>query len=404
MKNILELLGVEDIQIYFQPIVSLQKFQIKGVEALCRGINKNEIVPPGYLFAFAEELGVALELDRLCRERALQEYKRLSAKNKKLLLFLNHNPSLLDMPGIRHGYTWHLVKKLGIPPQYIILEISENKITNKDALINFVNTYKKYGFLFALDDVGESHSNLNRIPELKPNILKIDRALVKDVNKVWHKNKILKAISYMAREIGSIVIAEGVEKEEEIMECLEVGIRLFQGFYFSKPAPWEKLDCEAITNRARKFCITFRNLMVAKYRKRKHKFQYVSNMASKISNAMRNIKLKNFENRLKQLIQRHTEIECAYILNENGIQITNTLFQNNYKLQIKNHLFSPAQKGDDLSSKDYFYSLIYCDNIYYISEPYLSMATGNKCITISTLFEQDNRKYVLCFDIVVNNS
>ena len=81
-----------------------------------------------------------------------------------------------------------------------------------------MHDYKKYGFLVALDDVGNSHSNLNRIPELKPDILKMDKYLIRDVDKSWHKKKILKSISYLAKDIRSLVIAEGVETKEEIME------------------------------------------------------------------------------------------------------------------------------------------------------------------------------------------
>ena len=107
----------------------------------------------------------------------------------------------------------------------------------------------------ALDDVGNSHSNLNRIPELKPDILKIDRGLIKDVDKSWHKNKILKSISYLAREIRTLIIAEGVETKEEIMEILEIGVEFFQGFYFEKPKSPDKITFNIIENKAKEIVI-----------------------------------------------------------------------------------------------------------------------------------------------------
>jgi EAL domain-containing protein (putative c-di-GMP-specific phosphodiesterase class I) len=403
MKNILGALGIEDIQIYFQPIVSLQKFHVIGVEALCRGINKGKIVPPAHLFSLAEELEISLEFDRLCRQRALFHFKTLQQKHKDLLLFLNHDPSLLDQKGTIHGYTWELVRNLSLPPNCVILEICESKVSNMDALVKFVSDYKKRGFLFALDDVGAQHSNLNRIPQLKPDILKMDRDLIRNADKVWHKNKILKSISYLAREIRSLVIAEGVETKEEIMEMLEIGIELFQGFYFAKPAPPVQLKFELSANNAKRIGTYFRDLMIDKFQKRRNNFQHFSEVIMYIASRLRKIEQNNFQDCLKELIQNYQEIECAYILNEHGIQITDTIFYNNKNSKSICHLFSPAQKGDNLSSRDYFYSLIYCDSIYYVSEPYLSRATGHKCITISTLFEKNNKKFILCIDILIND-
>jgi EAL domain-containing protein (putative c-di-GMP-specific phosphodiesterase class I) len=255
MEDILNALGVEKIEIYFQPIVSLQKLKVVGLEALSRGINQGKIVPPAYLFSLAKELDFNLELDRICRKLALCEFKKIRQQYNDLLLFLNHDPSLLDKNGVMHGFTYQLVKEIGLPPRSIVIEICESKVTNMDSLSRFVSDYKKYGFLLALDDVGNSHSNLNRIPELKPDILKIDRGLIKDVDKSWHKNKILKSISYLAREIRTLIIAEGVETKEEIMEILEIGVEFFQGFYFEKPKSPDKITFNIIENKAKEIVI-----------------------------------------------------------------------------------------------------------------------------------------------------
>jgi len=407
MNTILDALGVENIVVYFQPIVSLQRFKIIGLEALCRGINKGEIVPPNYLFSLAREINLSLEFDRLCRKLALDEFNKLRQKYNNMMLFLNHDLSLIDEENIEYGYTYDYVKKTGISSGSIVVEICESKVIDVNKLEQFVHDYKEYGFLVALDDVGNSHSNLNRIPELKPDILKIDRNLIRDVDKSWHKKKILKSISYLAKDIRSLVIAEGVETKEEIMDNLEMGIEFFQGFYFARPVPPGELKFEPVETTAREIALLFRDQMVTKFKKRRKYFQYIKEALMYIASRLRRLTEEKFNNALKYLAHNYPEIECVYILNEYGVQITDTIFVNDVQLKAKNHLFLPVQKGDDLSTKDYFYSLMYCNSMYYVTDPYLSRATGNKCITISTLFESHGKKYILCVDVridKINNS
>ena len=224
MEDILNALGVERIVIYFQPIVSLQKLKVVGFEALSRGINQGEIVSPMSLFSLAKDLGCNLELDRICRKLALCEFKKIRQQYNDLLLFLNHDPSLLDKNGVTHGFTYQLVKEIGLPPRSIVIEVCESKVTNMDSLSQFVSDYKKYGFLLALDDVGNSHSNLNRIPELKPDILKIDGSLIKDINENIYKQKLVKSIIEFAKGSNILTVAEFVENEKIFNVCKKLGV------------------------------------------------------------------------------------------------------------------------------------------------------------------------------------
>jgi len=250
--ELLSALGVDDICIYFQPIVSLQRFRVIGIEALTRGLKSGEFISPQELFSRAAELKISIEFDRFCRKLALLEFKRYYKKYNHLALFLNHDPTLLNDPNVILGYTATLCKDIGINPSRVVIEICESKVTNMKLLENFVTFQKKKGFLIALDDVGTHYSNLDRIPQLKPDILKIDRNLVQNSDKEWHKNKIVKAIIYLAREIRSIPIIEGVEKEEEIIENLKMGSEYFQGFYFCKPSPIHLLDFEKVVYKSKK--------------------------------------------------------------------------------------------------------------------------------------------------------
>ncbi|MBT8763457.1 EAL domain-containing protein [Desulfohalobiaceae bacterium Ax17] len=407
METVFKLLDIEDIIIHFQPIISIKRKQIIGVEALCRGINKNKIIPPNVLFSRAREKKINIEFDRLCREKSLEYFSKIYKKNNKLMLFLNHDSSILDEGVVSTGYTNNTTKQKGLPPENIVIEISEKKVSNTAALKEFVETYKNYGFLIALDDVGASYSNLNRIPELKPDILKIDRSLIADVDKIWRKSKVLKSFSFLSKEIGTLIIAEGVEKKEEVLQILKFDIDIFQGFYFAKPGDPSLLNFDETVRKTINLSSHFQNSMVDIFRKKRKQHQHYKKIISKIINSLLNeirvVDVTYFEQKLKEIVEYYPDIECAYIIDNNGIQITDTIFHRHFIPKARGPLYRPAQKGDDLCCRDYFFYLINCNISSYVTDQYISLATGNKCVTISNLFKKDNNKFILCVDIKIDD-
>ena len=100
-----------------------------------------------------------------------------------------------------------------------------------------------------------------------------------------------------------------------------------------------------------------------------------------------------------KIIWANKIIECAYILDEYGIQLSNTICFYDKKEVKENLIFYSARMGTDHSMEKYYYPLINARLKKYITEPYVSLATGNLCITISKLFTNiDNKKYILCMD------
>ncbi len=93
-----------------------------------------------------------------------------------------------------------------------------------------------------LDDFGALHSNLNRLIISKPDIIKIDRQLIHNVSESYYQQSIIKSIIDLAKKIGSLTLAEGVENKEDVLKCHELGADLFQGFYFARPQSVERLE------------------------------------------------------------------------------------------------------------------------------------------------------------------
>jgi EAL domain-containing protein (putative c-di-GMP-specific phosphodiesterase class I) len=401
-KEVLKLLDLDAIVIYFQPIVFVKGTQIVGVEALARGIKSNQIIPPNIIFSQAEEKGIKIELDRVCRDIAFREFRKLYEKNPDLVLFFNFDGSVIDLGARNTGFIFRMAKKHNLPPQNIVIEITETKVKNFEALKEFVENYKKLGFLIALDDVGVEYSNLNRIPELKPHILKIDRLLVKDLEKEYYKEKVIKALVYLAKEIGALTLAEGIETEGEVLKTLEIGINFCQGFYFSKPSPLKSLSIDGISHKFNFLVSKFHFNMINYFQNRKKLVKSWKNFVKEILEDLNKVPKEEFEKVLQHWINKKEDIECLYIVNMEGTVVTNTVFAENIPVH-KSPIFTPASFGKNLLLRDYVYPIVSGLFESFITEPYVSLATGNVVVTVSFLFLTPlKEKFILCADFRPN--
>src|SRR5258708_17347742 len=184
-----EIFAGEFVVAHYQPIVSIRKKSIIGYEGLTRGIHPVDrgSITPYDLFPQAAETGSTLELDRLCRKKIMEYFRGIAVDRPDCLLSLNFEASVIDQGVVGSGNLIHQVTSMGLQPQSIALEIIESNVKDVGDLQKFIQTYRDYGFLIALDDVGAGHSNLNRIPLLKPDMLKIDRYLVQGISKDFYK-------------------------------------------------------------------------------------------------------------------------------------------------------------------------------------------------------------------------
>ena len=200
-----EIITHKSIKVLFQPIVDMKRKMICGVEGLIRGIdwNTKEVISPIDLFKIAKKEGRTLELDRLCREKVLEAFQQISQRNLDIFLFLNIEASIIGVVG-RTRYLSKQVKRYHIDPRSVVIEINEKIVRNDEDFKEFVMTYKKMGFLIALDDVGAGYSNLNRIPMAKPDVIKIDMSLIRNINHDYYKQEVFKSLRTLSKKIGGI--------------------------------------------------------------------------------------------------------------------------------------------------------------------------------------------------------
>ncbi|HVM32342.1 MAG TPA: EAL domain-containing protein [bacterium] len=399
-----EVIESELIEAHFQPLVSLKRKQIVGYEGLSRGLNPSDqsLIPPSALFMEANVQGLQLELDRLCRKKAMEAFRNLPGGSADFILSLNLDASVMDQGAAGSGHLRNQVMEMGLNPRNIAIEIIESNVEDMKELQKFVQTYRGYGFLIALDDVGAGHSNLNRIPLIKPDILKIDRYLIQDIQDDFYKQEVLKSLLSMARFLGTLIIAEGVETEEESMTLLDMGVDMVQGYFFAKPLPPEKLDNAAVLDKVERLGTAFKQKLIRKIDRKRFSMDKYYSMILEMQIDLEKTPPDQFDAQLAGMIAKFPQAEGLYILDENGLQMTETVLGACSKNRRNPVMFHPAAKGSDHTLKDYYYFLMETDlgKGSFVTKPYLSMATGNVCVTLSALFKDaDQKKYILCIDI-----
>jgi diguanylate cyclase (GGDEF)-like protein len=158
-------------------------------------------------------------------------------------LFLNISPETLTHPDFKNGQTLTYLEQLGIDPQQVIIEITENQPTyDFDRMRNALLHYRSMGFQIAMDDLGEGFSSLRLWSELRPDYVKIDMHFVQGVNLDPLKQQFLRSIQSIALSSGTRVIAEGIETDAELRVVRDIGIACGQGYFIARPSSTPPLN------------------------------------------------------------------------------------------------------------------------------------------------------------------
>jgi EAL domain-containing protein (putative c-di-GMP-specific phosphodiesterase class I) len=217
----------------FQPLIDLRNRKVLGYEALTR-VAPHQFQTPDLLFKAAHENGNLWSLEQLSRRRALESVPPM---DPGMLLFMNIEPDSIHDPDLFSDRFLEQVKQAGLSPDRIVLEMTEH-VAVKDfgVLREMLTRLKKVGFRLAMDDVGSGYSGLQAISEVNPDYLKIDMGLVRDLHINPIKRELIATIRRFTDTTGSVMIAEGVERPEELQELVSIGVPCAQGYLFGKPS------------------------------------------------------------------------------------------------------------------------------------------------------------------------
>ncbi|WP_234124507.1 EAL domain-containing protein [Clostridium hydrogenum] len=394
--DIKKIIADKNLNIKFQPVVSVIQKSVIGFEAIFIGASdeSGKNIPASELFEIAEKEGIAIELDRLYREKAFEEFQSIYNENKELLIFININISIIDKH-IGSGIIMNLASDKGVSSKNVVLQIVEEKIENIDALKEFIYLYRSKGFVIALKNLGEGFVNMDKISYVEPDIIKINKAITKNIEGDYYKQEIFKSIVNLSKKIGALVVCEDIGNEQETMLIMELGADMLEGEYFKNNSE-DVAELKAFVD---KTAIKYKEYMKEEIEAREviHKGydEVINNALNKLSKSSE----KQFVDVINEVIEKNNELECAYILDKNGIQVGDTATRCTNMREQRALIFQPAKNGTDHSLKKYYYYLKNMSLERYVTEPYISLATGNLCVTISAVFKNlDKKEYILCID------
>ncbi|KAB8038621.1 GGDEF domain-containing protein [Janthinobacterium aquaticum] len=244
--ELLDIVAGRKLSALFQPIIQMHSGDIIGYEGLIRGPSDSALHAPMNLFKVARAGGLTQEVEHLCRQVVLERFAELDLPGK---LFLNVSPECLLLRNARHGGTLEYIEQIGINPERVIIELTENQPTyDYELMREAVRHYRNMGFQIAIDDLGEGFSSLRLWSELRPQYVKIDMHFIQGINNDPVKLQFVRSIQEIAEKSGTLVIAEGIETQTELLVLRDLGVAFGQGYHLGRPhaAPARALPAEVV--------------------------------------------------------------------------------------------------------------------------------------------------------------
>ncbi|RMQ43206.1 EAL domain-containing protein [Pseudomonas cichorii] len=374
----------------FQPFIDTATGRIAGVEALGRMRKENgQLQSVGALFSDPKTPAAELRrLDRLIRDNALS---RLHEAPDDWFLSLNISPRWISR--LRPGQALPSLEQLqrhNVAPQRIVFEITELG-GDSQRLVDVVARYREAGARIAIDDFGAGYSQLDRVLDLQPDILKLDMRLFQAAARGGPSSDVVKALALMAEKTGCWIIAEGVETEAELNFALECGSRYVQGYLFARG----ELDFFAT------------DAFVAQFAALRDRY-----VLQKVAERARLMGLRLQLSQLMQLLQRWAELQLPvsdlphlqdypwllrfYQCDRHGTQLTPNLEWRNGAWHA-----DARYLGHNWSWRPYFYHLLaegWDERRLTLSNTYRDATSNQYCLTAGQFFDNGNRLLLIDID------
>lgn len=227
----------DDLKISYQPIVRLSDGQLVGAESLLRVCDRYEYMTTERFVATAEAFGFTKVLTISVMRKVIREFSEVLRMRPDLYVTINVPiADLLDCQILE--ILDAEVKKNGISPEQIILEITERSATDSDAIYKSIDEFKQHGYSFVLDDFGTGHSNFARLTALSIKGVKIDKSLIRMAAQKPFAFSVLSKLLAMVRDIGLTVIVEGIETQRGVDFVLSIDPDARgQGWFWGDAAP-----------------------------------------------------------------------------------------------------------------------------------------------------------------------
>jgi len=237
-------LAHDELQLHYQPIVSLDDRRLRDTEALVRWQHPRlGLIPPVKFIPIAEETGLIMELGRWVLESACQQVSHWCTHLAAgLSVSVNLSARQFHHVGIVDEVT-EALRKSGLNPSHLTLELTESVLVDDPVeAITQLAALKDLGIKLAIDDFGIGYSSLSYLKQFPVDLLKIDRTFVRGVENDAHDKAIARSVVALADAFGLQVTAEGIETEGQCAQLLGMGCNRGQGYLFSRPLVAEAFE------------------------------------------------------------------------------------------------------------------------------------------------------------------
>ncbi len=242
-----------EIDVAFQPILSVEGGVISGFEALARWSHpQHGPVPPGDFIPLAEESGLILLLgaqilEKACRQVALWN----QSWGTRLSVSVNVSPRQFTDADLL-SQVLGILDKTGFDPKLLRLEITESAlIVHQDTVKQILVEARAHGIRISLDDFGTGYSSLAFLLNLPVDEVKVDKSFVSDMHKDPQRMEVVRTVVHLGQSLGKRVVAEGVETEQDLRELAAMGCECAQGWLISKPLLAEAMEANLPAIKAR---------------------------------------------------------------------------------------------------------------------------------------------------------
>ncbi len=397
-----DIINSESVLALYQPLVFIRKKQIGGYEALSRGLDPEtgKHISPVTLIESAEKYGLVLQIDRLFRKKCLEGFSGYFKESHDMIMSVRFNGTSVK-GGFGSKQFSRSVESFGIDPSCVVIEVSVPGFEDTGILTDFVSQYRELGFMISVDDFSTGFLDIERIALLKPDIIKVGKSITGNIENSFFRQQVAGTLVNIAHNTGALVIAEGVETEPGALKLMELNVDILQGYYFSDPCELDKVDIPAISAKIDRLSSLFHEGIRKKHSLKASKVRQYRTIMNRIVKDILDSEMYLPDDAVKRAVEKYRGVECVYILDGAGIQVSDTIINSKLYRSGRSRIFHPDSMYSDQSNKDYYYEL-QDEGEYFITEPYISAASGNMCITISGRYcTPGDEKRIICVDISV---
>ncbi|WP_218563878.1 sensor domain-containing phosphodiesterase [Marinospirillum perlucidum] len=384
------------INSHFQPIVSLTHRRVVGYEALLRATQNSQPCSPLQAFNLAQLENRVQQFDRECIAKHLSNFIGMNTDNQ--WLFLNLRSETINPENLRADLLEKFLKRRGLGSERMVLEILEDAVSDPGLLQEFVQHYKDAGFLIAIDDFGTGQSNFDRIWQLEPHIVKLDRSMLVNARNSPKRQRWLSRCVALLRETGALVLLEGVETEDDALLTLDSEADLAQGFYFSRPSPQGEYDEPTLASSIQSLHQNALHAQLARQHTQAKKQRTLQSLLKEASKSLQeNMDFKT----ATQPLQDHPAIERIYLLDAEGVQIVENLHPGGVPTATPAYAPLNRSAGALWARRSYFRTALEQPGQVQVSAPYLGLPDATLDVTLSVALQTgtSGQLLVLCADL-----